>query len=151
MNIDMDELHVWTFATYGSFLSSLRAITAPTHGNSYGFSITHGLQNANRHAVFIQMMAFLLEDDGHIHLRKQAIKNVFDDVASAAQACQNFWQSQGSDCAHNRGFRDQEAIVQNFSFEFDKAKNVWSRELEHMQKSIEDLHQQYPSAPRPFR
>ena len=75
MNVDLDELQNWSFATHTDFLSRVRSVCPPA--GEYRESITYDLQSMDRHAVFVKMMNFLLDDDGNITLRKQAIVLVF--------------------------------------------------------------------------
>lgn len=137
MYIDIDEIQNWSFATYANFMSRMRSNVAPT--GKYGSPVTRNITWIDRNQMFVKMMNFLLVDDGNIHLRKQAVSNVFLEIGDVADRCQNYITIHDIEAVGNSDYIKDKNYVQNVSLESLQAS--WHTELENLQKSVATFEQ----------
>lgn len=138
--IDIDEIQNWSFATYTNFMSRMRSNVAPT--GKYGSTITRNITWIDRDEMFVKMMNFVLIDDGNVHLRKQAILNVFTEIGDVADHCQNYISIHGIESVGNTDYITYKNYVQNISLQ--SFPNSWQTELEKLQRSVAQFERDAP-------
>ena len=132
MYIDIDEIQNWSFATYTNFMSRMRSNVAPS--GKYGSTITRHITWMDRDEMFVKMMNFLLVDDVNIHLRKQAILNVFTEIGDVSDRCQNYIAIHDIEGVGNRDYISDKNYIQSVSLE--SLHSSWQSELENLHRSV---------------